>query len=137
MAEQKETLKSMLDAGKVTPEQYQEMYEKEFASTLGKTTPIKRPWQVWVCAILLFISAIVGVLSINKEHLALGVSSFLNTILGIGLLFQKRWAFIATFIFGIIAVVGCIIEGWIIDSIINLAIVIILATAWKYYSELT
>jgi hypothetical protein len=136
MDEQTESLKSKLDSGKITPEQYQEMYEKEFVPALSKTIPTKRPWQVWVCAISFFLLSILDIVFIINKHPEQVYAAILDIIFGIALLSGKRWAFILTILFGIFAVIACIFIGDFISFFLNLAIVVILASAWKYYSQL-
>jgi hypothetical protein len=80
MVDQKENLKSMLNSGKITPEQYQELWEKEFQSNTAPIKKKKLSWQVWVSSILLFIFVIVGIIYLGREDLTLGVSSFFSVL---------------------------------------------------------
>lgn len=132
MTEQKERIKSMLDSGKITPEQYQELQanlpEKPVAAVVEK----KKPWQVWVSSIFLFAAAVLIIPAYGKYPYLI-IATVLNAILGIGLLFRKRWAFITTAIFGGLAVLSVFIKVNLPAFLVNLTFCIILGSVWRYY----
>ncbi|MFB3897020.1 MAG: hypothetical protein ACE14V_12030 [bacterium] len=131
MNEQQEKLNSMLDSGKITPEQFQELQANMPQKPIMDYIKEQKPWQVWVCSVFLFAAAVL--IPAYDKHPYMLIASILNTGLGIGLLFRKRWAFIASAIFGGLAVLSVFVQMNLLAFLINVSFCIILGSAWQYY----
>jgi hypothetical protein len=137
-----EKLKAMLDAGKITLEQYNEMLksipdiqsipptnppESGISSLTAQSQFFNKPWQVWFCSIFLLVVAIIDIFS------GMFLAMVICVVIAVPLFYRSRIAFIIIEIIGIVAIVYGIAAMSIISSVIDIAFVIILSSAWKYY----
>jgi hypothetical protein len=125
-------VEKLLKEGKISPEQYQELQANLPEKPVTAFVEKKKPWQVWVCSIFLFAAAVLIIPAYGK-HPYLIIATILNTILGFGLFLRKRWAFIATAVFGVLAVLSILIKVNLPAFLLNLTFCIILGSIWKYY----
>lgn len=131
MNEQQGKLKAMLDSGKITLEQYQEMEVNLPKKPVMEYIKEQKPWQVWVCSIFLFAAAVL--IPAYDKHPYMLIASILNAGLGVGLLLRQRWAFISSAIFGGLAVLSVFIKVNLLAFLINISFCIILGSVWQYY----
>ena len=137
-----EKIKAMLDSGKITLEQYNEMVksipdiqnippitppESDIASLPAQAQFFNKPWQVWLCSICLIVVAIDNIFS--RAFLAMVIC----VVIAVPLFYRSRIAYIIIQIIGIATIVYSIVAMSIIGIVINSAFVIILSSAWKYY----
>ena len=139
----------MFEEGKITQEEYEQLldnipkekkistddseeFNQSFSSTHSRNTKRKIPWQTWCCTILLFLCAIIHLLMAGK-HLEFGVAAILEIILGLGLYYMQKWAYIILVVICVLTMFANIFQIQIIALFLNIAFLVILISAWNYY----
>lgn len=117
-----EKLKKLLAEGKITQEQYQELKanlpQPSSAAASARATRLtviettremyyRAPWRVKVCAILLFVAAGLQLFALSGVTFVVMV---LNLVLGLGLLYRQKWAFIVTLLCALGAEVAIVLR---------------------------
>ena len=151
--DRKEKLRKMLEEEKITQEEYEKLLEsipkekkietedseesnKSSSSFQSENVRQKIPWQTWCFIIILFLCGIVHFLMVGK-YPQLGAAAILEIVLGFGLYYMKKWAYIILGVICILTMFANIFHGQIIALILNMVFLVILISAWKYYFEKT
>lgn len=123
-----EKIKTMLDSGKITLEQYNEMVksipdiqnippitppESGITSLPAQYKYFNKPWQVWVCSIFLLVVAIIDIFT--KMFLAMVIC----VVIGVPLFYRSRIAYIIIQIIGLVAIVYDITTMSIISGVLD------------------
>ena len=136
----KEKLKIMLDSGKITSQQYEEMVQSlpeiETAPIQDTVLPHQdisqplfrnTPWQVWFCVIYLLI---VGVYDIYEKMFT---PMIVCVVLAIGMLYRNRIAYVILGIIGFVTIFYSIsLSGWV-AALLDVLFVAVQWSIWKYY----
>ena len=126
---QDKKLDGLLQEGKITPEQYQELLANlpETPQPVLSSITEHKPWQVWFCSLFLLVVAIIDIFS------GMFLAMVICVVISVPLFYRSRIAFIIIEIIGIATIVYSIVAMSIISGVLNIAFVIILSSAWKYY----
>lgn len=134
-------LKQLLDEGKITEQEYQELLEaihKRSQSELhqqfsGAEFPFKAiPWQIWVIVILLGLEGISNFFMIFSQPAAL-IWLLSKALFIVGFIRGWKWVFVLFQIVAGIHVLYFGIAGILVTSFLNLILMVLLGTAWRYF----
>lgn len=144
-------LKELLEEGKITEEEYQELLgalsqqEQRLSQDVegaegnteqwqakGSFSFEKVPWQIWVITALLVLEGI-GNLFMIPEHPGAIIWLLAKVVFVIGLLRGWRWIFVLFQVIGGIHVLRFVMAGAFLVSLLNLILMILAFSAWRYY----
>jgi hypothetical protein len=149
-----EKLRKLLEEGKITPEQYEELrthlpMEEHVARGEGKLSEQRKasefksvrrtPWNVWCAAGLYFLAALNNLVGFATGHApwaALYVP--IQIALGVGLVYANRWAFGLGLLFAVLHVgyTAMYLPKLAVAFIVNAALTVFLLSAYRYFYPL-
>ena len=90
------------------------------------------PWQIWVVVVILVLEGINNYQAISKQPLAI-LWLAAKVVFIFGLLKKWKWVYPIFIAIAAIHVVFFAIEGFLIVSLINLALIILVLWAFRYF----
>lgn len=151
-----EKLKKMLEEGKITQEQYDELKASLPQDAIYKTETtdeyyeqrdslwerfLKLPLNLQICTAILVFSTVVLLFPMASSRHGLFpaaiVSVVLNLIIAFGIINLRKWAFWLGMIFGLLAGIMCLaaIPRSFLSLLINVAFVVLLWKSKDYFEE--